>query len=235
MDVPTGNRTEAPQVSANDYSTLEGGARFIFETHGDTRTETTRMTQIYLRGGDINSYSVSIPSGKGTGTSEVTNRSDFTDYAGALYDFTSIGNLNATEIQIDLNPGHAFLYEVMFMETLFFLENPWTVFNPSEVDRQENIKSNINGNYIKVPGPSRPKWSVDFSWIFHPGKTHAGEALDGETMRRIFNANPNFAIEPSFSKWPDRVFPCTLSGGVNINFLGRDFNQEQLDFTVLEL
>lgn len=60
-------RTDAPQVNDNDYRTSSTENSYIVQTHGETVTSNTTVDWLFVKGSNIDSYSLSVPSGKGTG------------------------------------------------------------------------------------------------------------------------------------------------------------------------
>ena len=57
-------RLPASQVNDNNYLTFSRQNRFIFETHGDTRTDNSTISHVFIKGKNITQYTISIPAGK---------------------------------------------------------------------------------------------------------------------------------------------------------------------------
>lgn len=234
FSVATGNvRSGAPEIQDNDYDTFSTQQRFIIETHGDTRTTNTTLNHIYLRGSGITSYSVTVPSGSGSGTALTgTTIPDSDVVNGIQHDFKAMGPFQATELQIDLVGTTTRLYEVMVFEVEINTGNIWTVINPSVIDRGRSLSRNIKGNTIVTEGvEGRMKRTTAYTGIFH-GTT--GDNLANRVLR-FFDENPNFVWAEDIDTWPDRVYAAYLVGGVDTAYIGRLYNQRQLSFNVSEV
>ena len=225
-------RTAADVIDDNDYRTSSSLQRFILETHGATRTTNSRITHIYVKAEGLTNYSVSIPTGRGTGTgltNHVIPASGVVN--GVQHDLQSLGPLETTEVQIDLVGASTRLIEVMLLESVFTLENAYTAVNPVKEDRGGGIRRNSNGNTFKVQGlEGRYKWSTAFTALFLPNASPGSD-----DVLRVFEENTNFTFAEDFTRWPDRVYPATINGGVAISYLGRTFSQRQLEFNVMEI
>lgn len=227
-----GTRSGANGISDNDYRTSSDESRFIIQTHGETETDNTRITHVFLKGMGIDNYSVTVPSGKGTGTG-FTNQTIPTSQSvnSIQHDLREVGPLSATEVQLNVNGTSSSVIEVMLLESLQTIEHAYTAVNPTKVDRGGSLRTNIRGNTFKVQGTEgRFKWSTDFSALFLPSANPSAD-----DVIRVFEENPNFTFAEDFSMWSDRVYPATIAGGVNISYLGRMFNQRQLEFSILEM
>lgn len=228
-----GTRTGAPEIQDNDYNTFSTEKRFIIETHGATRTTNTTMNHIYIRGSGIDSYTVTVPTGKGTGTDLSAGSIAASDVVnGIQHDFRGMGPMNAVELQIDLTGTTTRLYEVMVFEVMINTGNIWTVINPSVIDRGRILSRNIRGNTIVTEGTEgRMKRTTGYTGIFI-GDT--GNNL-ADRVLRFFDENANFTWAEDIDTWPDRVYSAALVGGVDTAYVGRLFNQRQLSFQVLEM
>ena len=225
-------RTAADVIDDNDYRTSSSLQRFILETHGATRTTNSRITHIYVKAEGLTNYSVSIPTGRGTGTgltNHVIPASGVVN--GVQHNLQSLGPLETTEVQIDLVGTDTKLIEVMLLESVFALEDAYTAVNPQKSDRGGSVRRNIKGNTFKVAGlDGRYKWSTGYTALFLPNANPSSD-----DVIRVFEENTNFTFAEDFERWPERVYPATISGGVNISYLGRRFNQRTLEFSILEI
>ena len=221
-------RTGAAVISDNDFTTSSTLKSFIFETHGDSATTRTTIDYIFIRCTGVDNYSISIPTGRGTGTG-TSNRAIPSGQVinNIQYDLFEFGPLSATEVRLDLVGSTTRLYDVMLLENIFETQDNATNINISKVDRGSILRTNIKGNSIKVPGLSRSKWSADYTYYYD--NTHNPSA---EEVIRSFDENPNFTWVQDFSRWPSRCYAATLSGGLDISYLGGFFNQIQLSFSI---
>ena len=67
-------RTEVPNVNDNDYRTYSTESSYIVQTHGAQLTDETIVNWAFIKNSGVSSYSISVPSGKGSGDG-ITNRS----------------------------------------------------------------------------------------------------------------------------------------------------------------
>ena len=227
-----GVRTGAPEVKDNNYETFSTETEFILETHGDTRSENTRIDHAFIKSENVTSVTIAVPSGKGSGTGITNSVIPTTGIVnGIQHTLISFGPLNATEVQIDISGVNTKVYELMAMRTLVSIPDLWQVINPSKGDRGGRIKRYITGNTRRTQGvEERMKWQVNYQGFFY---TVPHVAL-ANLIIRTFDENPNFTWVQDFTRFPDRVYPATLQGDINITYVGRNPNQRQISFTVLE-
>lgn len=67
FSVDGSTRTPAPEVNDNDYRTSNDATTYIVETYGATPSTNTTVNWVWVKGSGITNYTVSVPSGKGTG------------------------------------------------------------------------------------------------------------------------------------------------------------------------
>lgn len=225
-------RTAAPEIQDNDHSTFSTEKKFAIETHGDSRSENTLLNHIYIRGTGITNYTVTVPTGKGTGMAlSGAVIPDSGTVNGVQHDFRGMGPMQATEVEITITGSSVRIYEIMLFEVVINTGNVWTVINPSVVDRGRIINRNIRGNTIVTPGvEGRQKRITGYTGIFHGNNDNLADRL-----LIFFNENSNFVWAEDIDEWPDRVYAAYLSGGVDTAYLGRLFNQRQLSITVAEI
>lgn len=230
-----GVRTSASEINDNDYRTSSTQSRFILETHGNTTTTATKVTHIYIKGTGITTYTVSIPSGGGSGTPGIN--SQVIPSSGIInevqHDLREMEtDLSVTEVQVDITGTTTKVIEIMLLESVVDMPNAeYQAINPAKVDRGSVIRTNIRGQAIKTPGlAGRTKWNIDYTTLFRVSSNPSADQL-----LNAFEDNPNFTFAPSYSRWADRVYPATLTGGVDISYLGGIFGQRQLEYSIIEL
>ena len=226
----------ANNVSDNDYRTLqfsnEATQTFHVPTYGATETTNTQITHIYMRSENVDTLSVAVPSGMGTGTG-ITNQT-LTNLGDDVLQYTlmAVGPLNATQVDVTVGAAGTTVYEIMLLEQLINFDNLFTRINPTRIDRGARIRPNMNGSLLTAPGRAgRHKWQTDFSAVFH-----ADNAAKGNEFITAINGISAFTFEQNFTEFPERVYPATMDGNsFNISYIGRLYNQQQIDFTILEL
>ena len=228
-----GNRTGAPEIQDNDPSTSSDASTFIIETHGETRTTNSHIDHIFMISENVDSYTIRVPSGRGSGTG-VTNAAvpDTALVRQKQYVLPAFGPLMATEIQIDVTGTNTKVYEIAAMRTLTAFTNVFQVINPSVIDRGKQVRRNIKGNLIVTSGvEGRMKRQTDYTGIFHGT---ANDLLADRILQVLDENDPFFWVE-DFTRFPERCYSATLNGGVATSYVGQQFNQRQLQFSVLEL
>ena len=60
-------RTAAPEVNDNDYRTYSTELSYIIQTYGTTATTNTTINFIWIKGSGITNYTLSVPTGMGSG------------------------------------------------------------------------------------------------------------------------------------------------------------------------
>ena len=229
-------RTGAAVISDNKYDDNSTEDRFIIETFGRNRMTDTMITHIFIKGIDIDDYSVSVPTGQGTGTGLASQTiPDAGTVNGIQHDLRAVGPLSAREVQIDISGTNHKLIEVMLLEEVTSISNKFTAINPSRVDRGAELVSNAEGNTLRVASEFRAKWSVNYQAYFDndasPTADEVIRAFEGEPNEPY---RGNLTIAMDFTRFPDRVFPCVVAGGISISYVGGIYTQQQLDWTMLE-
>ena len=224
-------RSGAPEISDYDYDTGSSEKRFVIETYGATRTTQTTITHIFIKGTGITGYSVFVGTGAGTGTglSSVTIPASGT-VNGVQNDLRELGPLSATEVNVTIEGTNARLIEVMFLNELTTISNKYQAINPTKIFRDAISEPNILGNTIKEPGPSRRwRWTTSYQAYFPPDANPSAD-----TVFNTFEENLNFTTAVDFARFPDRVYPASIAGGIDISYVGRLYNQQQFDFIIIE-
>ena len=214
----------------NDYRTYSTASNLVFQTYGKTRADTTAITHIWIKSKNVTSYSATPVTGMGTGaglTGQTIPPSQVIN--GFQHDLQPL-TLNASEVELVITGTSPEIYEVMFLESIIDLENDYTDVRPQRRDIGSNIRENIRGNSFKVGGLSdRYKHSTFFEAIFLPTSP-----TNGDAFIRALEENDNFAFAEDFERWPDRVYPAYISSQIDIQYIGRLFNQRRVQFTIGE-
>ena len=138
----------------NKFSTFSTSTSLVFQTHGDTLTDNSRITHIFIKGKNLTDYTVAVPSGKGTGTG-LTNQTIPADQVvnGIQHDLRAIGPLMASEVALTVTGTNTEIIEVMFLESVLDLQNYYTSIQSALVDRGAEVRQSINCLLYTSPSP----------------------------------------------------------------------------------
>lgn len=215
----------------NNYSTFSPSTSLLFQTHGDTLTDNSRITHVFIKGKNLTDYTIAVPSGQGTGTGLTTQTIPADQVVnGIQHDLRAIGPLMASEVSLTVTGTNTEIIEVMFLESVLDLQNYYTAIQRALIDVGASVRQNIAGGTFKVGGlADREKWNVAFEAIFLPDSI-----TDGDAFLRALQENKNFTFAEDFSRWPDRVYPAYREGPIQEAVIGRDFYQRRFSFTIVE-
>ena len=226
-----GARAGADAINDNDYRTSATQSRFILETHGDTRTENTRITHVFIKAQGLTNYSVSVPTGQGTGTGltqQVIPADGVVD--GIQHDLRAVGPVSATEVQVDVTGAATRVYEIMLLEEVVDIPDRFTAINPVRTGVGSIVRQNIRGERYAVASlAGRRKWTTGLELFLTSTTTPSAD-----TVRRALEQNPNMAFAENFDRFPDRVYPAYLAGDLTLDYVGGLFTQQRLSFTIAE-
>ena len=241
----------APEVQDNDYRTYSTETDFIIQTFGRTETTPTVVDYIFVKSSGVASYSLSAPSGSGTGVG-FTNRSIpaytsadgitvdtfYRDTEGRViqHDFFPLGNdrLITTEVELNFTGTAVRIYEIMLMQGILVV-TPERLFNAIEHTNVANsiAKTNIKGDNFTIRSlASRSKWSSRYTAFF----TLETE-IPIETLIDVIERNKNFVFVPEWNRFPTRVYLSTWGTSTfPARYRSRYIHGGTLlDFEVLEL
>ena len=233
-------RTGASQISDNDYRTFSSQTRFAIETHGDSSTDNTRITHIFIKAKNLTNYTVSVPSGEGSGTGltdQTIPANQVVD--GIQHDLRSLGPLNATEVEVSVTGTSTEVYEIMLLESVLEIPDIYVEIQPTRGDRGAIKRTNIRGELYTVPGLSgRYKWLVRLAAVFVPPPNPPPNPLPptAEDLLRALEENHNLTFAEDFDRFPERVYPATLANSIiGIDYVGRLFEQKRIKFSIAEI
>ena len=226
------NRTPSSNINDNDYTTFSTENRFIIETHGDLRTDSSKITHIFIKGKGIDSYSVSIPTGMGTGTGfngrVIPVDQTANDFQHDLQPLTSV---DATEIQVDVVGASSQVYVILLLESVMDVPTHYEEINIEKEDSFADIRTNIKGNTFSVRTiGDRYKWQASYSQRFYPEDTP-----DWQTFVSNLESLPNLTFAENFSENPDRVFPAVQTAAIGIDYIGLLYTQALISFAIREV
>ena len=249
--IRTNFRVPAPEVQDNDYRTYSTETDFIIQTFGRTATAPTVVDYVFVKSSGVASYSLSAPSGSGTGVGFV-NRSipDYTSADGITvdtfyrdaegrviqHDFFPLGNdrLITTEVELNFTGTAVRIYEIMLLQGILVV-TPERLFNGIEHTNVSNsiAKTNIRGDNFNIRSlASRSKWSSRYTAFFT-----LDTEIPLETMIDVIERNKNFVFAPEWNRFPTRVYLSTWGTTTfPARYRSRYINGgTMLDFEVLEL
>ena len=234
-------RTGAAQISDNDYRTFSSQTRFVIETHGDTATDNSRITHIFIKAKNLTNYSVSVPSGEGSGTG-LTYQTIPADQVvnGIQHDLQSVGPLNATEVEVSVTGTSTEVYEIMLLESVVEIPDVYVEIQPTRGDRGAIKRTNIRGELYTVPGLSgRYKWLLRLAAFFNDAPVDpppVDPPPTAEDVLRALEENHNFTFAQDFARFPERVYPASLASSIiGIDYVGRLFEQKRIKFSIAEI
>lgn len=236
-------RVITPEVNDNDYRTYSESSVFIAQTFGDSATENTRVDSIFIKCSGVNRYSVSVPTGMGTGTGftdrtipanvttfeGISTPTTIGDFQNDLVDLTALdtdGTINAREIQVEFSGVNIRIYDMMFLRKLMSMDVSRSFRSVAHNHRDNSLlKRNIRGASFRVSSlSSRPKWESSYTALFNefsPTSYH--------TFSAFVQDNRNFVFAPEYTRYPDRVYPATWgSDNFNNSYLTRVYRSGTL-------
>jgi len=246
-----GQRTPAPFVQDNDYRTYSTQTEFALQTFGVNERTATVIDYVFVKCSGVQSYSLSVPAGSGTGNGfsnrvipqytvadSITIDTFYTDSQGRViqHDFFPLGSdrLTCTEAELTFSGTDIRIYEIMLLQGILVV-TPEDLFNNIEHIKVSNTlnKTNIRGDNFTIRSlASRGKWSSRYTAFFN---LRTQPPID--TMIDFIENNKNFVFVPEWNRFPSRVYLATW--GTNTfpaRYRSRYINGgTMLDFEVLEL
>ena len=152
-------RIDTPQVNDNDYRTSSDSTTFIVQTHGATAATNTRINWIFLKCQNVDSYTLSVPATKGSGTGVMdraipTTVNTFegtmtpTTVNGIQHDLYDLGTgvLDCIEAELVITGTSPVIYEIMLLEELLYFP-PQESFNFIQHSQEHNsfLRTSISG------------------------------------------------------------------------------------------
>lgn len=216
----------------NNYKTYSTSTNLIFQTYGTTIRDPSSITHVFIKCKGVDTYSVSVSPGRGTGTGLSGETIDSANIVnGIQHDLKAIGPLNASEVQLVVTGTNPQIYEFMCLDSLLEVDPEFTNIRPSLIKPGESIRQNIRGDTFKVGGLSdRRKRHTAFEVVFLPTSV-----VSPDTFLNAIDQGDNFTFAENIEEWPDRVYPAYLQGQVDEQYIGRvSFNEKWIRFNIVE-
>ena len=196
-----------------------------------TINDPSTITHLFIKGKNIDTYSLTVVTGKGSGrgvTGQVIPSNQTVN--GFQHDLRSIGPLSTSEVELIITGTSPQLYELMLLESLLELDVNFTEIRPTRLSRGSTVRQNIKGQTFRVGSlADRSKWQTQFEALFLPTSN-----TNGDDFIRALEDDDNFAFAEDFERFPDRVYPCHLYSEIDIEYIGRRYNQRRIAFTLAE-
>ena len=217
-----GTRTQYSEVADNDYSTSSTTSPILLniDVTGDGTGTEREFTDIFVKG-ILTSYSIALTGGNimnpppRTIPAEVENDSHemvSTTVDGFQHDLWRIAGpsmdvkANAQAITLTFTGT---LVEVMVLNEVLEL----TKFSRIDYDNLESgsLDQDLSNNdmYIPALGDTRDKWRV----LYTSRHTRPDE---GNAVIQTFGTYKQFVCAPEYTRFPERVFPATKIGDVQV-------------------
>ena len=223
---------------------------YVAQTYGTTATTNTTINFIWIKGSGITNYTLSVPTGMGSGMGVAaqviqptvttpdgqivnTTINNIQHELLDLSNLTTDGTLDCVEAQLVFTGVNVRIYEIMLLESLLYInpEGNFTNIESTYIDNTLN-QTNIRGESIRIRSlASRPKWSVNYTIHFRNDSI-----VDYTTFSNLINNNHNFVFSQQYNKYPERVYPATW-GGTNFSqryFSRRISSGNLVDFQIQE-
>ena len=216
-------------IADNNYNTYSDSNDYAFITHGILPTAETRITHVFIKGTGIVSYTISIPSGSGTGSTVTRTLPTTVDnlegdpvpilvegYQNDLFKLTTSGGadnpFNCTRVEISLTGTSPRLYEIMLLDLQYELQVGQDYFqiNPRKVDRKAGLHTSTTGTVTRYSAANshRNKWEIEYGVRFLQPYAY-------RPLLKFQENNDNFVFAQEYTRYPDRVFPAVLCNFVS--------------------
>ena len=218
----------APQLSDGRDDTFNTNAYYVMDFAG---TEQKPVNAIFCEttGYDNISYNIGGESGSARQINADAQRRGVRHYAF----IPLLATHNVTQAQISFGGGPGRIYRVALCRQLIYIDTPrWQGVAHRRVGEGIETRRNIVGNTVVIASRAgRWKTTTVFTGLWLSGDTPTAEQLIATIER-----GPAFWIYPLPTSQPTIFYPCAIDpASVSIDYVGRQFNQVQMEFTVREL
>ena len=209
--------TANTNIADNNYTTFSDSLEYTFITHGESVSDNTDITHIFLKGSGITSFTLSVPAGFGTGaTLTQTVPSTVTDKGGTensitiddmqnyLYKLTT--PYNCRKVTLTLVGTDVKLYEIMLLnqEFEFIPGQDFFEIGFSQVQRGGGLQTNTSGDISRYSSTNTQRTSkreIEYGVRF----------IGRYAYQPFFNFKNNhqeFVFSMEYELYPERVFPA---------------------------
>lgn len=151
------------------------------------------------------------------------------------------------ELTISFTPQNNIqIYEIMVLNEAMRLDanGRFTEIIYKISDTSSILKKDLAERVTKISGPrqERWKWEINYTSLFRGSEINTKESAD-DVYNNLLNFikdrdNNNFAIASEYTRYPERVYPCTIpSPDMQLGYLSSTFkgSGESIGITILEL
>lgn len=216
-------------IADNNYETYSDATSYSFITHGILPTDHTRITHVFIKGTGITNYTISVPSGSGTGTTVTrTLPSTVNNLEGNpipitvdgtqndLFKLVTTGDVdnpfNCTKVDLSLTGTSPRIYEIMLLDLQYELQvgRDYFQINPRKVDRKAGLHTSTTGSVTRYSAANghRNKWEIEYGVRFL-------QAYSYRPLLKFQEENDNFVFAQEYTRYPDRVFPAVFGNFVS--------------------
>ena len=149
------------------------------------------------------------------------------------------GTFNDNELRLRFEGTNQRIYNVALCDSGPSIgpHGVWQEIRNRRVDRTSVKRTNIRGEFITTRGRGdRWKWITEYTGIFvgNPAVNNQSPAV--ERMMQFLEENPNFFYLPNQAEFPYLFYPATLEeSAFEINYIGRQYYQQQVSLTIAEM
>ena len=149
-----------------------------------------------------------------------------------VLEFMPTSNIQIYEVMV-LNEQLSLDANGRFTEIIYKISDTSSILKKDLAERVSKIAPLRN---------ERWKWTIDYTALFRGSEINTEES-DEDQYNKLINfikdrEHGNFAISSEFSRYPDRVFPCTIpSPDLQLGYLSSSYkgSGESISLTIQEL
>lgn len=225
----------APEISDGRQDTFKDGDYFRIDF-----SSTTAITHLFLRSSGVTNVTLSDAS-----TIALNRTSVPTRLSGHPLEVDGVNNahfplsITTNQIRLHFEGTNQRIYNVALCSVGINVgpSGVWQEIRNRRVDRTSVKRTNIRGDFVTTRGRGdRWKWVTEYTGIFSGNPTQNNRSNIAEGMMRFLENNPNFFYWPNQTDYPYLFYPATLEDSAfEINYVGRQYYQQQISLTIAEM
>lgn len=222
----------APELSDGRDDTSNASEYYVMDFEG---TDRKSIDSVFVETSGFDNISVEADTGAGGGGS-ITNHvinADAQRRGTRHYAFVPSFTISASRLRVAFGGGPGRVYRIAVTRQLLNIDTPrWTGIAHRRIGEGNETRRNILGNTVVIESRSgRWKTTTDFTGIFLAGDTPTADQLIA-----TFERSAALFIYPLPTSQPTRFYPAAIDPPrVSEDYIGRQPNQQVVEFTVREL